>query len=70
MILLHMAYKACNGDVKAAEFLFSYGGIPNMNQLIRREELEILRQKGKPKDMDIEDLAQLKVLLGVESVIN
>lgn len=70
MILLHMAYKACNGDVKAAEFLFSYGGIPNMNQLIRREELEILRQKGKPKDMDIEDLAQLKVLLGVKSVIN
>ena len=69
MILLHMAYKACKGDVKAAEFLFSYGGIPNMNQMIRREELEILRHKGDPKDLDIDRLEAIKLLLAVPSAI-
>lgn len=69
MVLLHMAYKACNGDVKAAEFLFSYGGIPNMNQMIRREELEILRHKGDPKDLDIDRLEAIKLLLAVPSAI-
>ena len=49
MILLNMAYRACNGDVKAAEFLFSYGGIPNMDQMIRRDELHIMNER---LDMD------------------
>lgn len=69
MILCCMAARAASGDVKAAEFLFAYGHIPNMNHVIRREELDYLRHKGDPREMDIEDLTQLKVLLGVESVI-
>ena len=69
MIMFSMANRACKGDVKAAEFLFSYGGIPNMNQMIRREELEILRHKGDPKDMDIERLEAIKLLLSVPSAV-
>jgi len=69
MILCNMAAKAAAGDVKAAEFLFSYGGIPNMNQMIRREELEILRHKGDPKEMDIERLEAIKLLLSVPSAV-
>jgi len=64
-----MAYKACNGDIHAAEFLFSYGGIPNMNQMIRREELDYLRHKGELKD-DVDKLEAVKILLDIPSAIN
>lgn len=70
MILLNMAYRACNGDTRAAEFLFSYGHIPNLNQQIKREELEILRHKGEPK-VDVDKLeAVKKILLDIPSAIN
>ncbi len=45
MILLSMAARALKGDVKAAEFLFSYGGIPNMDQMIKLDELKINRDR-------------------------
>lgn len=70
MVILSMAAKAAKGDVRAAEFLFSYGGIPNMDQQIKREHLDYLRHRDDPKEMDIEDLSQLKILLDVPSVIN
>ena len=69
MVLLHMAYKACNGDIHAAEFLFSCGGIPNMNQVIKREELDYLRHKGDPK-VDVDKLEAVKILLDIPSAIN
>ncbi len=50
MILLSMARRACNGDVRAAEFLFSYGGIPNMDQLIKREAIKAA-QDSKSKEI-------------------
>ena len=50
MIMLSMARRACNGDVRAAEFLFSYGGIPNMDQLIKREAIKAA-QDSKSKEI-------------------
>ena len=64
-----MANRACKGDVRAAEFLFSYGGIPNMNQVIKREELDYLRHKGELKD-DVDKLEAVKILLDIPSAIN
>ena len=47
MILLNMAYRACNGDIRAAEFLFSYGHIPNMDHFLKMEQNNILRKEDK-----------------------
>ena len=44
MILLNMAYRACNGDIRAAEFLFSYGHIPNMDHFLKMEQIKALKE--------------------------
>ena len=44
MILLNMAYRACNGDTRAAEFLFSYGHIPNIDHFLKMEQIKALKE--------------------------
>ena len=44
MILLNMAYRACNGDTRATEFLFSYGHIPNMDHFLKMEQIKALKE--------------------------
>lgn len=69
MVLFSMASRAMRGDAKAAAFVFSYAGIPNMDQVIKREELDYLRHRGEPK-VDVDKLEAVKILLDIPSAIN
>ena len=40
MVLCAQAVKAIKGNTAAAQFLFSYGGVPDIDQVIEREKLK------------------------------
>ena len=51
MILCNMVARAAAGDTKAAEFVFSYGHIPNMDQSIKLDQIKALKE-AKAKDTE------------------